>query len=126
MSNHRPIGLASVLYRAVDKALVERIQDAEYLHLSPAQFAYTKDIGVEDALLSLQMAILGRAHKTARRIRHISDRAPVPCIVGVIKIDFKDAFSTCSHAGMLADMLQCGVPRQYVIFWHQVAVRRTL
>ena len=40
-------------------------------------------------------------------------------------MDFKDAFSSCSHAEMLLRMLQRGVPRQYVRFWHQVASRRT-
>ena len=120
--NYRPIGLTCVCFRLVDRVLVERIEEAGVLTLSTAQYAYTKDTGVEEALLSLHGAILGRANKTAWRRK---DQCWAPGVVAVLKIDFKDAFCAMSHAEVLRSMLEAGVPKPYITFWHQVGQRKT-
>ena len=121
--NYRPIGLTCVCFRLVDRVLVERIEEAGLLTLSTAQYAYTKDTGVEEALLSLHAAILGRANKTVWRRK---DQCPAPGVVAVLKIDFKDAFCALSHAEVLRGMLEAGVPKSYIAFWHQVGQRKNV
>ena len=105
--NYRPIGLTCVCFRLVDRVLVERIEEAGLLTLSTAQYAYTKDTGVEEALLSLHDAILGRANKFVWRRK---DQSWASGVVAVLKVDFKDAFCAMSHAEVLRGMLEAGVP----------------
>ncbi len=97
-ANYRPISITPLLSRIFEHVISSRLsRSLEHSHLIPAnnQFAYRKNLGTTDALLSIPHKIqqaLDRGHGAR-----------------VIQLDFFVAFDRVNHAGLLMKLQSFGV-----------------
>ena len=113
VANYRPISITPILSKIFERLLASKIVlFAESKGLIPAaQFAYRKNLGCADALLSVTH-LLQRALDTGQEGR-------------VVQLDFSAAFDRVSHSGILFKLKSLGVGGMLLSICKQFLSHRT-
>ena len=87
--NYRPISITPILYKVYEKLVYHKLSSfcEKYGFPPAAQFAYRKDLGCTDALLTIS--------------HHLNESLDAGMDSYIVQLDFSAGFDRVSHSGIL-------------------------
>lgn len=107
----RPVALTAIVMKTFERVTLGHLKPDIKLHKDPLQFAYSEDLGVDDAVLTLSHVLHSHLDTLKTHAR-------------VLFVDFSSAFNTIQPHILMKKLMDMGVNSNLILWIHEFLSNR--